>query len=202
MKLLALLFCSLVSLCSCTDERRRSELDMREAEIKKKQSELLALQRNVFLKEQELIRREKALDSTVRAMHLYSGTDSIANDTTQSISYLGGLWSVTLVCTQSTCENFAVGDTKSEVWNVTTQQNKVFAQVVSARQLTRAYAGSVASNLIYLNDNNQSRDTTSASVNNIRLKMNTTNTLEGERELIRENCRVVYSVKMQKQQRP
>lgn len=183
----------------CTNDQRRSELDAREAELKKKQTELLALQRNVFLKEQELIRREKALDSATQAMHIQADSLNISNDTTQSIPYLNGLWSVTLVCTLSTCENFAVGDTKSEVWNITTQQNKVFAQVVSGKQLIRAYDGTAEANSIYLNDNNQRSDTTSGSVNRIRLKMNTANTLEGERELIRSNCGVVYSVKMQKQ---
>lgn len=189
-----LIFWMIIMSClpACSGDDRQIE------KVNEKQMQLDSLQREIVLKDQELAIKEKTIDSLTKISQADSSRDSVLNDTSHTVHFMNGLWNVSLTCTKSTCENFAVGDVKSEVWKITDEQSLVLAEVVSAN-LHKSYSGAAGSNTINLKNYNQPQDSTSSSNEEIRLKINAQNKVEGEKELIRKNCRVVYSLTMEKQ---
>lgn len=183
----------------CQHDNREGDINARELELKQLEKKLFTLQKDLFLKEQQLIKREIIIDSINNNGKIKDSLIPEIIDTTATHSYLTGLWNVETVCTQSTCENFAVGDTKREVWDIQTQGNYVIAEVLSSNQSGRRFTGYADKNAIDLGEAIHHSDSTLNAKISIRLKIRADDNIEGERELVRENCRVLYSMKMLKQ---
>ena len=202
MKWLIYLIC-LPFIFACNYEDRKIQLDERENEIRAKERELVTLQRNLYVKEEELIKREQKIDSFERVQKKDSILkDSVSSgqvDTLTAAQSLNGAWSVEMLCTQSTCANSAVGDTQRETWNVAINQNQVFVEAVSSNNVARFYKGRLEQNTIDLDEAVAKIGTSSGTKIHIRLSINDATSMQGNRELIREDCRVIYSLKMQKQ---
>lgn len=189
----------LILLCiACNDNTRKSELNRRQLIIDEKEQSLVELEKKLLIREQQLAQREKTIDSLQRNLNQ---NDSVVSpvDSVEYASLFGGLWSVRLDCTLSTCENFAVGDTKTETWNLGTDGKRVVAQVVSALPGTKIFTGSVEQHTLYLQETLQPSDSNAVSKNELRLNILSNNEISGERELTRQNCRVLYKVLMRKQ---
>jgi hypothetical protein len=197
MKLFTYLVC-LLFVFGCNYNDRKLQLDEREHEIREKEKELVTLQRHLYLKEEELNKREQMLDS----FQLVQKTDSISSahiDTVTTAMSLSGVWSVEMMCTQSTCANSAVGDTQRETWNLAINQDQVFVEAVSSNQVARFYKGTVEQNTINLDEAVPKSGPSPGIKIIIRLTIDDPNHMQGDRELVREDCRVIYSLKMQKQ---
>jgi uncharacterized protein (DUF3084 family) len=196
MKWLIYLAC-LSFFCACNYNDRKLQLDERENEIREKEKKLVNFQRDLYLKEDELNKRERKLDSVENLRKEEDSISSAQIDTlaTQSLS---GAWSVEMECTQSTCANSAVGDTQRETWNLAINKNRVLVEAVSSNNVARFYKGSLEQNTINL-DEAIPKTGSSGTTILIRLTISDPNYMQGDRELIREDCRVTYSLKMQKQ---
>jgi hypothetical protein len=64
------------------------------------------------------------------------------NDTTSKFNAdLIGNWSTSMRCTETSCEGSAVGDTKSEKWEISYQDNQVKLKAFVNSQLIGEYSG-------------------------------------------------------------
>jgi hypothetical protein len=172
---------------SCDYRKREEALRIKEAALKQKEQELALKERSLQLKEEDLLKREKRLDSTAT-----EGTYIVD-------SALIGNWSVKMVCTETTCTGSAVGDTKTESWQITYQANSIIAKVSSNNQLIRIYTGFYTGNTIELVEAQNKEAAASQTKMVVRLRVIDSTHLEGQREILRENCKVIYSLQLGKE---
>ena len=141
------------------------------------------------VKEQELLLKEAMLDSTVHQ-------DSILRFDSTII----GRWSVKMVCKETTCSGSAVGDTKNEQWEITSQGTQYIAKAMSGDQLIRVYSGIYTGNTLELIAELETTSGQPAAKMVVRLHIVNEKRLEGQREIVRENsCKVLYLMEMDKQ---
>lgn len=193
MKPLIIIFFMISFLLGGCDIRKREQV------LSKKENELAQ-------KEQELFMREKALQLAEEDFQRKTqNQDSLDNSTTIDSIFINpefiGQWAVKMNCIETSCPGSAVGDVKTEQWEVTYQNNTTIAKVLDNAKIVRVYSGSSTSNSVELNfqqNNNGNNQVTNMIV---RLEQTAKNKLEGRREITRmpENCKIVYAVEMVKQ---
>jgi hypothetical protein len=172
----------------CEQQQKKRELDKREIALNEKEQQLLLKESTLEIKEQELAKREQKLDSSLK-------TDTLQNFNPAII----GKWAVKMTCTLATCPGSAVGDTKTEVWDISFQAKKVIVNAMAGDKMVRVYIGTFVNNIIELEENsdNTALDNTRMTV---RLQMTDDLNMEGQREIARDKeCRVVYSLQLAKQ---
>lgn len=191
---LCLLITLSVSGCGIKDRERAAQ--QKEAELAQKEQELLLKEKTLQLKEEELLIKQQQLDSTKQQV-----TDSTRQDT--ALMYnpeIIGNWNVNMTCIETTCPGSAVGDTKSEVWEFSYQDNNVIAKAKSDGKLVRVYTGTYKNNLLELTDNVELSPTSSETKMLVRLTLSNETSMEGQREIIRAgNCKIIYSLQLNKQ---
>jgi hypothetical protein len=169
--------------------QRERDLEIRANALNQKEQELLLKEKVLTLKEEELQKREMQLDSTR------------VNDT--SFIYkpaLIGTWAVKMNCIETTCAGSAVGDSKTEQWNITYQNNGIIAKAFVGESLVRTYSGMYNGNALELfNEQRDTSDQTSVRMI-VRLRLVDEKSMQGQREILREGiCKIVYALQMNKQ---
>lgn len=181
-----LLYCVLPA---CTSRKREEELRRKEARLNEREQQLLVREKTLQFQEEEIRARKKQLDSASRA-------DTALNRDPN----LAGNWNVRMTCIETTCPGSAVGDTKTEQWNIGYQNNHVIARAMAGDRLVRVYSGLAGNNTLELIEHRDSTDLTYDTRMVVRLRLSDANTIEGQREIIRENdCKIVYALAMTKQ---
>jgi hypothetical protein len=99
-----------------------------------------------------------------------------------------------MTCTETTCAGSAVGDTKTEEWELSYEGNTLIAKAHTNEQLIRTYKGFYTGNTIELVE---SRDSTEANVKMVvRLRLADETHMEGQREITRKDCKIIYDIKL------
>jgi hypothetical protein len=173
----------------CESRQKEEALQKKEQELNQREQQLLLKEKTLAIREAEVLRKEKLLDST-------SYIDS-------TISYnpvLIGKWTVKMTCTETTCTGSAVGDVNTQEWNFSYQGNTVIAKVMEGNQLVRTYTGTYKNNAVEMTDGLQSTTTQPAVKMMVRLRIINTTSMDGQREIIRDNnCKIIYALELQKQ---
>lgn len=179
----------LVALSGCGLREREVELEKKAADLSKKEQELLLKEEMLNQKEKELTEWELRTDSSFLGISL---------DTTGKINpELVGKWNARMVCTETNCEGSAVGDSKTDKWDISYIGNTLVARVLEDRSSARIYTGKLINDVIELVAIKDIR--AQGTRMNVRLQITNTNELKGERTIVRENgCRIVYSLTLQK----
>ena len=182
------IFLTLIFLFTACKNDTEKALKKREKELEKKEQALRAWEQRLSLKEQTLIKREQHTDSISN----YSDTIGLFNPK------LIGNWKITMVCTETTCEGSAIGDTKTEHWNISYQNNKVVARVLANMQLIRTYSGLFKENTLELSIEQASDSETQMQVV-LNPSPTVENLMEGERVINQSGkCKIIYQLKAEK----
>jgi hypothetical protein len=176
----------LLLMSGCGLRQKEEQLLKKEVALNQREQELLLKEKTLKIKEQELLLKEKKIDSTGQT------------DTTMLFNpAIIGMWNVTMICTETTCAGSAVGDTRTEQWNISYESNAAIIKAMADDKLVRTYIGAPNRNTIELKDQ-QTTDSSSTKMT-VRLRLINATTMDGEREIIRENnCKVVYSLQLKK----
>jgi len=171
-------------LAACVNREDSDELKSREMKVSQKEEELRIFEQQLITRDIELKSREKLLDSLE-----YTGdTTGVYN------AKLIGNWTVNMKCIETNCEGSALGDTKTERWNIAYHNNRVVVKVMSKNIITRVYLGVYTEAGLALQSKQQ--DLTSMS---IQLNQLSDTKMEGVREINQGgNCKIVYSVGLSK----
>ena len=173
---------------SCTSGKKEDDLRRREAALDEKDQQLLLKEKLLQLKEEELLKREQRADST---SHI---------DSTHLIDLsLTGNWSVKMACTETTCAGSAVGDTKTETWQLSYESNSIIVKAMANNQLVRVYRGFLTDNTIELVGDNKGTPPLEPIKMTVRLRVIDKTHMEGQREITREDCKVIYTLKLEKE---
>lgn len=179
----------LLVLTGCDIEQREKEVERRTQELRQKAEELQARETALSMKEEELARMARSIDSTRQdSSFIYDPR-------------LIGLWSVRMTCTETTCPGSAVGDTRTEEWELSYQGHHIQAKALVSDTLTRVYQGIYTGNTLELVEERAGPPTQPATRMIVRLRLVNASTMEGQREIVREgDCKIIYALQMDKQQ--
>lgn len=178
----------------CKDQEREKELRELQTALTQKEQELNEKQNLLQLKEQELLQREKKADSARLA-----DTALLQDSTLLHQPAITGLWSVKMTCTEATCAGSAIGDTKNEQWLIAYEGNHVIAKAMAGDKLVRGYSGFINEGAIELKANSDSTSAQPAARMHVTLRVVDSTSMQGEREIVRNDCRVIYSLQLAKQ---
>ena len=169
--------------------QREEALRKKEIAINEKEQELILKEKSLEIKEANLLQKEQILDST-----------SINDSTFIYNPVLIGLWSVKMVCTETTCPGSAIGDTKSEQWDIIYQGNKIVAKAIVDYKVVRIYSGVFKGNTLDLIDEQDIANPQNKTRITVRLRITSDKTMEGQREILRVgDCRILYSLQLNKE---
>lgn len=174
-------------LCAC-QSRDRQQLAQMEAELNKRKVSLDSFATVLSLKEQELNVRQQRLDS-------------LMNPDSSAVVDLGivGTWDVKMVCSETTCPGSAVGDTKTETWDITVRGNEFVAHAKTAGQLSRIYSGIHTGNTLELVAQSEGEGSDPGAKIVVRLHKMDSGRMSGEREIVRATgCKIIYTLEMSK----
>jgi hypothetical protein len=189
-RILIFILAGLITFSSCGLRDREQKLEKERMDLNQKEQELLLKEESLRLKEAELAKREQQLDSTKILPDTLLGT----------YPNLPGTWAVKMVCSETTCPESAIGDTKTESWKITIQNNSVIAGALNNGKLTRVYSGGFTGDRLKLISQNTDNQTEQNVKIVVHLKQTKENTMVGRREIIRaDDCHIVYDLELQKQ---
>ncbi|CAG5074712.1 hypothetical protein DYBT9623_05400 [Dyadobacter sp. CECT 9623] len=167
----------------CGYKEKEQKLAQREAQIASTEQKLMEWQQQLTLLEKELLEKKKKQqqDSTVT-------TDSIQ---AQAIT---GKWVVKMRCTETSCSGSAIGDSKTETWEISYQNNALVVNAFTGSELSRIYNGSFSQMRLEASNGQPG----SESVMRVRLELKDKK-LEGTREVDRTDCKIRYSLTAERQ---
>jgi hypothetical protein len=176
----------------CDIRKREQVLTQKENELNQKEQELFLKEKALQLKEEELLRISQSLDSL---------NSNVVVDSIFINPEFTGLWSVQMNCIETSCPGSAVGDVKTEQWDISFQDNKTVAKVMDNAKVVRVYEGTSTSNSIEMSLQQTSTGPNQMTNMVVRLEQSAQNRMKGRREITRvpENCKIVYAVEMVKQ---
>jgi hypothetical protein len=104
-----------------------------------------------------------------------------------------------MTCTEATCAGSAVGDTKNEQWDISYQANQLVAKAMAGDKLARVYSGFFNDGTVQLKASSDTSASQPAARINITLRITDSTAMQGEREIVRNDCRVLYTLQLEKQ---
>lgn len=179
-----ILIISFATSCGSADSEK---LKAREMKVLKKEQELKMFEQQLISRDIELKSRELLLDS----LEHFSDTTGTYN------AKLIGDWVVNMKCIETSCEGSALGDTKTERWNISYHNNRVVVKVLSKNLIARVYLGKFTENILKLQSRQQ--DSNAAVTMDVHLVQISDDKMEGVREINQEGrCKIVYAVGLSK----
>ena len=172
------LFFFVFILQSCGVGEREKNLRERELTNTKKEQELLLWEQRLKIEQQEFDKK-KQVDTTYL-------TDSASI----YIDEVVGSWTVKMNCVETSCEGSAIGDSKTERWEISNDQQNINVKAYVGKTLIRTYLGIIEGNTIKIADENPNTTTTINAV----LKLTKNNAMDGSRDVIQKDCKIVYSL--------
>lgn len=179
-----LLLMMIVFLQSCGLNEREKKLKLQQEEIVKKEQQLIVWEQQLKIKEQELEREKESFDSVKN--HLDSG--SVYNPA------IMGKWNVRMSCTETSCDGSAIGDTKTEQWHISYNQNTFTVRAYSGTVLIRVYVGTYKNNTLKIVDEKPNADALIGAT----LNFITEGRMDGIREIRQKSCKIVYVLNARK----
>lgn len=174
----------IVVLQSCGLNDREKKLKQRQEEIVLKEQQLMVWEQQLKLKEQELETEKVSLDSVKKQID----STGVYNPA------ISGKWNVKMSCTETSCDGSAIGDTKTEQWHITYNQNTVTVRAYSGPVLIRVYVGTYRNNTLKIVDEKPNADA------QIGATLNFINEgrMDGIREIRQKDCKIVYVLNARK----
>jgi hypothetical protein len=167
----------------CDIKERERAVEKKEAELALRESLLREKELALTEAETRLAQKQKMDSTQADSMYVYNNN-------------ILGEWNAKMVCTQTTCSGSAIGDTKLEKWTIYFENSQIVARVAVDDKITRVYIGKALNNTMELSENVEPSNTEPATRIVIRLKKQNEKTLDGQREIIRPNCKIVYSLQL------
>lgn len=182
MKNSILLISFLFLLFSCDNKDKANDLALRE-------TELLNKEKLFAQKEAEYQSLLKMRDSIFN--HINSDSIKIVKWSDE----ISGAWTGKVICTESNCGDYVVGDQRTDTWEFDSDSIQLFTKIINNNNLVRLYSGKFENNEIKLNFKTDS--TAKKQVNmNVLLNEISSNKIRGTRTVAVDNCVAKFSVEL------
>jgi len=175
----------------CGLREKEKELERRSGELNRREQEVSLKEKYLQVKELELSEKQKRLDSNLTKIQ----ADTLAVMNPQ----LPGIWNVNMNCIQTTCSGSAVGDIKTEQWDISYADNTIVARAMSGNDLVRVYTGNFNGTTLELTARSEEMEPQQTARMQVRLVQTKENEMEGQREILRgDACKIIYALQMKK----
>lgn len=153
------------------------------------------------LREQALFEKEKQFalkEADYQALNKMRDSLMAARDTTVVIAAwpeaIAGQWSGKVLCTESNCSDYLVGDQRSDIWEFSSDSTQIVTKVINNNTLVRVYTAKYTANEISLNFKTDSTANKQVEMN-VVLNEISPNKLRGVRTLTIDNkCNARFTV--------
>lgn len=164
-------------------------------EIKNKQEELSEKEQSLLEKEKELALKEAEIQTMVGLQDsLESANDSLTVH--PILSQITGKWKGKIVCTESNCQEYVIGDTRMDDWEISEKDGTVIVKNLNKSGTVRVYTGKFDGSTLVVNYTNDP-----ASEKRLDLKISFTTVephkLSGTREArVNQSCISKFSIEL------
>ncbi len=177
-----ILFIFLLFLFIGCNKNREHELEMREKQLldKEKLFAQKEAEYNSLLKMRDSIFSKQHSDS----IKIIKWSDGIA-----------GSWTGKVICTESNCNDYVVGDQRTDTWEFASDSIQLFTKIINNNNLVRLYSGKFENNEIKLNFKTDSTAKKQVDMN-VLLNDISPNKIRGIRTIAVDNCMAKFSVEL------
>lgn len=158
---------------------------------------------DLALREKELLNKEKSFaQKEAEYQSLLKMRDSIFNhqnsDSIRIIKWsdeISGAWTGKVICTESNCSDYVVGDQRTDTWEFDSDSIQLFTKIINNNNLVRLYSGKFENNEIKLNFKTDSTAKKQVDMN-VLLNEISPNKIRGIRTVAVDNCVAKFSVEL------
>lgn len=158
---------------------------------------------DLALREKELLNKEKSFaQKEAEYQSLLKMRDSIFNhqnsDSIRIIKWsneISGAWTGKVICTESNCSDYVVGDQRTDTWEFDSDSIQLFTKIINNNNLVRLYSGKFENNEIKLNFKTDSTAKKQVDMN-VLLNDISPNKIRGIRTVAVDNCVAKFSVEL------
>lgn len=114
-------------------------------------------EQNLLSREKQLLEKEKLFaDKEFEYQSLIKMRDSIfaKKDSVTIVKWpdeISGSWNGKVICTESNCGDYAVGDQRTDIWEFDSDSTHLMTKIINNNNLIRVYSGKFENNEIRLN---------------------------------------------------
>lgn len=166
----------------------------------KKEQELNEREKKIILREQQLSLKETEYNSLIRLRDSVFAVRDTAKNSSDSITKwpetLRRSWNSKMLCQESGCSQYVIGDQRNEVWQFLSDSTGIYTHVINNNKLVRIFAAKYKGDKIFL-------EFTSDSTSKNKTKMNVVlddikeNIIKGTQTITgKDNCTAKFSVEL------
>lgn len=162
-----------------------------------KKNQLLAERENTLLEKEKLFaQKESDYQSLIKMRDsLYNKKDTVEIAKAWPAEVYG-LWTGKVICTESSCSDYVIGDQRIDTWEFESDSTQLFSKIINDNKLVRIYSGSYENNEVKLN---YKTDSTSSKNVEMSIIINefSANKMRGTRSITVDNkCTAKFSVEL------
>ncbi|SDF27752.1 hypothetical protein SAMN05421825_1473 [Epilithonimonas hungarica] len=158
---------------------------------------------DLALREQQLLEKEKSFaQKEAEYQSLLKMRDSIFNkqhsDSIKIIKWpdeIAGSWTGKVICTESNCSDYVVGDQRTDTWEFASDSIQLFSKIINNNNLIRLYSGKFENNEVKLNFKTDSTAKKQVDMNVLLNDISDTK-MKGIRTIAVDNCMAKFSVEL------
>lgn len=165
-------------------------------ENKNKENELTAREKQLLDKEKSFAQKEADYQSLLKmrdSIFALKHADSI-----KIIKWpdeITGSWIGKVICTESNCGDYVVGDQRTDTWEFASDSLQLFTKIVNNNNLVRLYSGKFEKNEIRLNFKTDSTAKKQVDMNVLINDISDTK-MKGIRTIASDNCMAKFLVEL------
>jgi hypothetical protein len=159
-------------------------------------------EKDLALREQQLLEKEKSFaQKESEYQYLLKLKDSIFSkkDSVKIATWpdeISGAWIGKVICTESNCSDYVVGDQRTDTWEFDNDSTQLMAKIINNNNLVRSYSGKFDNNEIKLNFKTDSTAKKQVEMN-VLLNEISASKIRGTRTIaVENNCMAKFSVEL------
>lgn len=165
----------------------------------KKEHELLEREKEISLKEQQFATKEADYKSLLVMRDSILALKNIEKETVLAKVWpdsIHGIWNSKMVCRESSCGNYVIGDQRNETWEFVSDSTGIYTNVINNKKLVRIFKAKYSEDKIVLDFSTDSISKNKAKIN-VVLDDIKSNVMKGTQTITgQNNCTAKFSVEL------
>lgn len=165
----------------------------------KKEQELLNREKSLLEREQQFSEKEADYQSLLKMRDSLLNITTVKDTVVKSITWPDSLqvsWNSKMICRESNCNNYVIGDQRNEVWQFVSDSTGMYANVINNNKLTSVFKGQYMDNKITLDFATDSAAKSKVMMN-VVLDDLKKNVIKGTQTISSQNnCKAIFSVEL------
>lgn len=164
-------------------------------DYKEKEKSLTEREKQLLEKEKLFAKKESEYQNLIKMRDsIFSKKDSVK--IAMWPAEISGSWNGKVICTESNCSDYVVGDQRTDTWEFDSDSIHLSAKIINNNNLVRVYSGKFEKNEIKLNFRTDSTSQKKVEMN-VLLNDISDNKIKGTRSIISDNgCTARFSVEL------